>query len=101
MLSFNFYEFERDFITDHELFKRRKKLKHPEPGQKTVQYAFDYSPYLRRFSIFKEDHSKPGTISVVYFSVIKTLLERNPSGDVHLGALISCYKALRLFPVMR
>jgi integrase/recombinase XerD len=73
--SFSFYEFERDFITAHELFKRRQKLRAPEPDQKNVQYTFDYSPYLRRFSIFSEDHSKPGTISIVYFSVIKRLIE--------------------------
>ena len=78
--SFSFYEFERDFITPHELFRRRKKLKTPEPDQKNVQYAFDYSPYLRRFSIFNEDHSKPGTISIVYFSVIKRLLEEQRIG---------------------
>ena len=80
MSSFSFYEFERDFITAHELFRRRKKLKTPEPDQMNLPYAFDYSPYLRRFSIFKEDHSNPGTISIVYFSVIKRLLEEQRIG---------------------
>lgn len=80
MSPFSFYEFERDFITNHELFKRRKKLKAPEQVQSNIQHVFDYSPYIKRFAIFREDHSKPGTISIVYFSVIKRLLEEQRIG---------------------
>ena len=80
MLLFSFYEFELDFITPHELFKRRKKLTVPEPQQPVSRHDFDYTPYLKRFTIFREDHSKPGTISTVYFSVIKMLLQEQRIG---------------------
>jgi hypothetical protein len=52
MPNFSFYEFERDFITNNDLFKTRKKLKEPPPNQD--QDGFDYSPYLRRFPIFRK-----------------------------------------------
>ena len=75
---FSFYEFERDFITNNDLFKTRKKLKEPPPNQ--GQDDFDYSPYLRRFPIFKEDHSTPGSISIVYLAYIKILLQEERIG---------------------
>jgi hypothetical protein len=78
MPNFSFYEFERDFITNNDLFKTRKKLKVPPPNQD--QDGFDYSPYLRRFPIFKEDHSTPGSISIVYLAYIKILLQEERIG---------------------
>ncbi len=32
MPNFSFYEFERDFITNNDLFKKRKNLKEPPPN---------------------------------------------------------------------
>jgi hypothetical protein len=78
MDSFSFYEFEKKFVTNNELFKPRKKLK--EPSLLLVEDAFDYSYYKKRFPIFCEDHSRPGSISIVYLASIKTLLQEERIG---------------------
>lgn len=78
MNSFSFYEFERNFITNHELFKPRRKLKEPE--KIGIQDVFDYSSYYSRFPIFKEDHYRPGSISIVYLAYIKLLLQQERIG---------------------
>ncbi len=80
MNQFSFDEFEREFISPHELFRRRKKLSSPESIQPVEVNAFDFRAYEKRFSIFTEDHSKPGVISGVFFSVIKMLLEEGRIG---------------------
>ncbi len=91
---FNFYQFERDFIVNHELFKPRKKQ--DEPEQPTpASYVFDFSPYKRRFPLFEEDHSRPGSISIVFFSYIKRLIE-----EQRLGTALSyqwAYNSLKKF----
>jgi integrase len=79
MDGFSFYEFERDFIIDHELFVPRKKLKEPEQAFKRKD-EFDYSPFKTYFPIFDENHSIPGTISGVYFQYIKMLLQQKRIG---------------------
>jgi len=74
---FVFYEFERDFISNNELFKPRK-LKEPE--QLPNSNEFDFTPYLKRFPILKEEHVKPGCISIIYQSYIKNLLQEERIG---------------------
>lgn len=76
--AFNFFEFERDFILNNDLFKPRKKLKEPEhiPGSDN----FDYAPYRKRFPILSEEHPKPHSISVVYQAYIKMLLQEERIG---------------------
>ncbi len=94
MTAFSFYEFERDYITNHELFKARKKLKEL-PTIVASGNDFDYSIYYKRFPIFKEDHSRPGTISIVYLRYIKMLLE-----EERIGTAISyrdSYSSLKKF----
>jgi len=74
---FSFSEFEKDFIKDHPLFRSRKSrdvIKH------SVNDDFDYSPFLKRFRIFKDDHSKPGYISNSFFSYIKSKLKEGRIG---------------------
>jgi hypothetical protein len=93
MPNFSFYEFERDFITNNDLFKKRKNLKEPPPN--LDQDDFDYSPYLRRFPIFKEDHSTPGSISIVYLAYIKILLQ-----EERIGTALSykdSYNSIKIF----
>src|SRR5690606_39241418 len=81
MDTFSFYQFERDFIAHHELFKPRKKLKGSEDVQPApAPHEFDFSPYEKRFSVFREDHSRPGSISIVFFAYIKRLIEQRRIG---------------------
>ncbi len=77
--TFDRVDFENDFICGNPLFKpRKRKLKaaHTDDGD-----DFDYSPYLSRFPIFKEDHSKPGCISSVFFLYIKKLIQEERIGS--------------------
>ena len=68
---FDKIDFENNFICCNPLFKpRKKKLK---SIQVSSQDDFDYTPYFSRFSIFKEDHSKPGCISSVFFYYVKKI----------------------------
>jgi integrase len=69
--------FERDFIINNDLFKQRK-LKELENVNKNDD--FDFTPYYKRFTIFQEDHSHPGRISIVYLSCIKNLIRQGRIG---------------------
>ncbi|MDX2001849.1 MAG: site-specific integrase [Chitinophagales bacterium] len=77
--TFDRIDFENDFICGNPMFKARKKK------LKAVQISdgddFDYTPYLSRFPIFKEDHSIPGCISAVFFIYIKKLLQEERIGS--------------------
>ena len=75
---FNFYEFEREFILNNRLFRERK-LK--QPLSITPKDDFDFSPYHKKFSIFREDHSRAGTISIMFFSCIKRLIKEERLGN--------------------
>ncbi|MEP6749314.1 MAG: site-specific integrase [Bacteroidota bacterium] len=79
MDEFNFYEFEHDFVNEQSSLKPKKNL--APPATETVIDGFDYSPYLKRFIIFQEEHSVPGTISGVYLSYIKLLLQEGRIGS--------------------
>jgi integrase/recombinase XerD len=74
---FSFYEFEQGFIINNDKFKQKKPK---EVKQVVSTDYFDYSPYFKRFSLFNEDHSKAGSISIVYFEYIKTLLQQERIG---------------------
>ncbi|MBD0331202.1 MAG: phage integrase SAM-like domain-containing protein [Chitinophagaceae bacterium] len=74
---FTFEQFEKAYILHHPLFKRRKLKAKALP---IVEDEFDYSPFVERFSIFKDDHSRPGTISITYFAYIKMLLREGRIG---------------------
>lgn len=75
---FDFLDFERNFVYMHSLFRPRK---FKEALQASDNISFDYSPYLKRFPLFKEDHSKSGCISKLYLSYIKKLLEEERIGN--------------------
>ncbi len=74
---FAFAEFEKDYILNNKHFQQ-KKLK---PAQlKTDTEDFDFTPYVKKFSILNDDHSRLGTISVTYLSYIKKLIQEKRIG---------------------
>lgn len=96
MNTFSFYEFEKDFIAHHKIFKPRK-LRDMQSGVVTsAPNEFDFSLYEKRFSIFREDHSKPGSISNVFFSYIKRLIEQQ-----RIGTALSYHDAYNSFRKFR
>lgn len=96
MDTFSFYQFERDFICHHDFFKLRKLTKAEEAQPSLPLHEFDFSPYEKRFSIFREDHSRPGSISIVFFSYIKRLIE-----EQRLGTALSYQDAYNSFKKFR
>lgn len=78
MNSFSFYVFERDFI-NRDKFYKPKKLITPE-AEVPLPDAFDYGPYLKRFTVLSEDHSRHGCISFVFANYIKVLLQEGRIG---------------------
>lgn len=77
---FAFDDFERNFILSNHFFKERKVKLLNTGKEGTTISAFDFSPYLKRFPIFEEDHSRYGCISASFFSYIKRLLEEDRIG---------------------
>lgn len=81
LIPFSFEQFEKVFILNNSLFKQRKfktKVELSEP------IDFDYTRFKKRMSIFGDDHSKAGTISVTFFSYIKKLIRENRVGTAFL-----------------
>ncbi len=76
---FSFFEFEEGFIQENKLFRLRNFK--PEPLMPIKEDGFDYSPYLSRFPIFKEDKSSSGSMSVTFLSYMKKLLQRGSIGS--------------------
>lgn len=76
---FEFSHFEKEFIHGNKVF-RPKKLKPVLPRSSNTN-DFDYSPYLKRFTIFQEDHSRSGSISITFLSYIKKLLQQGRIGS--------------------
>jgi integrase len=89
---FTFADFEKDYIKDNPLFRRRKLNKINLPA---VKDDFDYSSFERRFTIFKDDHSKSDGISYSFFSYIKSKLKE---GRIGAAVCMHCsYKSLMKF----
>lgn len=76
--DFTFYEFEKNYIVDNRFFRPRKLKKVEAP---ITAYQFDFSSYEQKFTILKEDQSKPDFISTVYISYIKKLLQEGRIGS--------------------
>ncbi|MEO6730184.1 MAG: site-specific integrase [Ferruginibacter sp.] len=68
---FSFAEFEKDFIQDNVLFRKRK-IK--SSVQVQIKNEFDYSPFLKKFPILYEDNFKSGTIFFHYLNFIKKVI---------------------------
>ncbi len=75
---FCFKEFEKEFIINNSLFKAIRITEAQIPA---TAFDFDFTPYYKKFKIFSEDHSKPGTISIVYLSYIKKLIMEERIGS--------------------
>lgn len=73
-----FVEIERDFLDGNKLLRIRK-FKHPEIN--LTSNEFDITPFLKRFKIFAEDHSKAGVISKIYAIYIQKLLQQGRTGS--------------------
>lgn len=73
-----FREFEYGFIRDNKIFRRRQ-FKHEDAPVPVDD--FDYSPFLKRFKIFAEDHSRLGSISPIYLYCVKKLLQEGRIGS--------------------
>lgn len=69
--SFNFDEFEKDFVNDNPLFRKRK-VKTAAPAQ--IKNEFDYSSFMKKFSILSEENLKCETIFFHYLSFIKKVI---------------------------
>lgn len=79
--TFLFSEFEAGYINKHPKLFKPKKSKESAQQQVTEADDFDYAPYLKRFTIFQEDLSKPKSISVTFLSYIKKLLQQGRIGS--------------------
>lgn len=79
--TFSFLEFETEYINKHPKLFKPKKTKEPAQQPKAEQDDFDYTPFLKRFAIFEEDHSRPKSISVTFLSYIKKLLQQGRIGS--------------------
>jgi integrase/recombinase XerD len=74
----DFKSFENGFIRDNKNFRRRVFT---QEEQSAPVDEFDYTPFLKRFKVFAEDHSRPGTISRVYLYCIKKLIQEGRIGS--------------------
>ncbi len=75
--AFTFSEFEKDYILNNRHFQQ-KKLKTAYVAKNNEE--FDFTPYLKKFPIFNDDHSRLGTISITYLSYIKKLIQEKRIG---------------------
>ncbi len=77
---FDFLKFKQEYIDSNTRFFRINQRKPFFVEQNKIADGFDYSPFLKRFTIFDEDHSKPKAISITFLSYIKKLLEQGRVG---------------------
>lgn len=78
---FDFLKFKQEYIDTNTRFFRINQRKPFFVEQNKIADGFDYTPFLKRFTIFNEDHSKPKTISITFLSYIKKLLEQGRIGS--------------------
>ena len=78
---FEFLKFEEVYINTNDKLFKIKKSKPVVYDQNGPKDHFDYTPFLKRFTIFQEDHSRPKTISVTFLSYIKKLLQQGRIGS--------------------
>jgi integrase/recombinase XerD len=78
---FDFLKFKQEYIHLNTRFFKVNQRKPSPVEQNKITDGFDYTPFLKRFTIFDEDHSKPKTISITFLSYIKKLLEQGRVGS--------------------
>jgi integrase/recombinase XerD len=90
--DFEKVKFENEFICRHPLFKPRKQKQ--AISQQSAN-DFDFTPYLEKFPLFAEDHSKPGCISLQYLKYVKKLIRERRIGSAF--AYQESYNSLKRF----
>ncbi|MEO6455067.1 MAG: site-specific integrase [Ginsengibacter sp.] len=79
-------------MKDNPFFRHRKSRDIIQPAGKD---DFDYSPFIKRFTIFNDVHSKCGCVSNSFFSYIKSKLKE---GKIGAAVCMHCaYKSLVKF----
>ena len=78
---FDFLKFEEEYFNNNDKLFKIKKSKPVVYDQNGPKDHFDYTPFLKRFTIFQEDHSRPKSISVTFLSYIKKLLQQGRIGS--------------------
>ncbi|MES2328168.1 MAG: site-specific integrase [Bacteroidota bacterium] len=77
-LPFNRLCFEAAFLYKHHLVRQRACW---SSYSNEGILNFDYSPYIKRIPLFREDHSVTGCISRAYLDYIKYLLQQDRLGS--------------------
>lgn len=77
---FSFDRFEKNFISKHPLFKKRKQ-KVAKQKITTENEEFDFAPYEKKFPILKEEHPFNDSISVIFLWYVKALIEEERIGS--------------------
>lgn len=89
---FGFAEFEKDFIQNNNLFRKRKLRLGPPLETKDT---YDFTPFHKKFPILLEEHTKVGSISIAYVVYIKKLLRE---GRISSAVNYHCsYTSLKKF----
>ena len=78
---FDFLKFEEEYINKNDKLFKIRKSKPVVYDQNGPKDHFDYTPFLKRFTIFQEEHSRPKCISVTFLSYIKKLLQQGRIGS--------------------
>lgn len=81
MGEFSFPAFEFGFVCKNAAFKNREKYEVMPSLKVDSETQFDFTTYEKRFTLFREDHTVPGTISRGYLDYIKVLLEKECIGS--------------------
>jgi integrase/recombinase XerD len=91
--SFNFTDFENEFIYNNAILFRPIKLKPVIPSKNTSE--FDYSLFYKKFPILLEEDSMPDTISFSYKNFIQNILRE---GRISSAMYYHCsYVSLKKF----
>lgn len=96
---FSFSQFEQLFIDGHPLIKARKRT---HKGDASQADNFDYTPFLEKLYILKDEDMGKGTILDVFIMKIKELLQEESVGtaEVYQSSYYSLksYWGLKRFP---
>ncbi len=78
MNAFSFVLFQKDFVNQHDLLRRRK---HDEDEDTSIdEHNFDFRPYLKRFPLLKEKNIPAQSSEAVYQHCIKNLIREERIG---------------------
>jgi integrase/recombinase XerD len=78
MAAFSFVLFQKDFVNQHDLLRRRKLDDEDELSE--TDDDFDFKPYLKRFPLLQEKNLPAQSIGAIYLSCIKNLIREERIG---------------------